>query len=872
MDKLLITPTLLSLAAGAAAIFAAGIWWLIRIRQNRIWLPTVRILRLESPQLPKLRMIRPPLIPFLCFLLSAAALFFFTLRPKQPLYTPLEREQVKIHVFFDMSASTSDNFSIDSYAQLASKLVAPLLGKGRVSVATSHDQEVIEVKAASDVDKLIHSRGFHRAGLRLGSALQGQLEKMGTMDRLFIVSDRDQHSWSDFNWQYLVDDMEVLWVPTLPESRVDRTNYFINKVSLVSSPSAMTMDWEISIERSDASADATGGLKVSYGNQILADVPWSMPPGMSKVVVKASWPTNALGGSANSSKQSLAWSLEGLPSDSISLDNTFRTAVTGIGQHVTLIGAAAGEQILDDPSHQLAVSLEILGLRLRRFDRIEQPGPDAVEYPFWVIVGGDSPMDSYCPASLTQARLAFSATSKENMLRAMPKIWLVPTSLEANYSDLCWCYFRLLKSDLTAAAKPNFCQDITNRDSYVRVLTSLGAKQIGGSVGSEEDAIAFSGADEVSGLQVLAFTLPLRPSRKTGIDHAKLPILVKELLAWQNLLDIRDNTSSWPRIADNTKEMASTDALGTRENALALSNVPYGESILESMPIESMPPKWTAQVIASVKQLPMKKDRDDPTPWILVCAIIILVAMIIELIWYSGLAVLKLMRRRSDVALLFALGIGLYGESSWAQIALPTLGYPSAKMSFATIGIELSQRTSLSLAKEPESFSAPTDDLLGLPMIWAQNAAFVSDKEGVLLEEIARWLKRGGILLVEGNQSREALLKLTSRSFRGTGESHGWTAIPPDHALMRSFYLLDSLPNCGGEVWSGFHFDDRLAILAIPMPFLEKISDGRSQVSCNPQLTQEILTRTFVNILMMSLSTDYKKDQIHLPEILKRLR
>ena len=30
--------------------------------------------------------------------------------------------------------------------------------------------------------------------------------------------------------------------------------------------------------------------------------------------------------------------------------------------------------------------------------------------------------------------------------------------------------------------------------------------------------------------------------------------------------------------------------------------------------------------------------------------------------------------------------------------------------------------------------------------------------------------------------------------------------------------------------------------------------------------------RAFINLLMVALTTDYKKDQVHLPEILKRLR
>src|SRR5690606_1329533 len=133
------------------------------------------------------------------------------------------------------------------------------------------------------------------------------------------------------------------------------------------------------------------------------------------------------------------------------------------------------------------------------------------------------------------------------------------------------------------------------------------------------------------------------------------------------------------------------------------------------------------------------------------------------------------------------------------------------------------------------------------------------------------WLKRGGLLVIQSQVSDERLDVLTKRlkmdQLRST-----WQPIPPDHELLRSFYLLDSLPMCFGKVWRGYHYDSRLSILVTPYDFLGAVKDAGSPSVCDNPVDHERSVRIFVNLVMVALATDYKKDQIHLPEILKRLR
>lgn len=158
------------------------------------------------------------------------------------------------------------------------------------------------------------------------------------------------------------------------------------------------------------------------------------------------------------------------------------------------------------------------------------------------------------------------------------------------------------------------------------------------------------------------------------------------------------------------------------------------------------------------------------------------------------------------------------------------------------------------------------------PWIWTHKLSDLTDANGKFKIEIVNWIKKGGFLVIENVKDTGELNLAIKDHFSHHSFTPEWKPIPPDHEIMRSFYLLDSLPQCSGGSWQGFIFDDRLAILVIPFRFLESLSDNPSVQECKSSLNREQMVRTFVNILMVAMATDYKKDQIHLPEILKRLR
>ena len=198
--------------------------------------------------------------------------------------------------------------------------------------------------------------------------------------------------------------------------------------------------------------------------------------------------------------------------------------------------------------------------------------------------------------------------------------------------------------------------------------------------------------------------------------------------------------------------------------------------------------------------------------------------------------------------------------SALSSVALLTVQQAKG-WQFTRLAQEVQKRTSLVLMPTIQVRNAKTFNTS--PWLWVQDIAFADDIA------IAQWLRKGGMLVVEG-ASAESLTAFTVRTFGMQAGS--WQNIPLDHELMRSFYLLNALPVCNEQRWRGFTFAGRLAIVVMPHRLLPYMRDKHIDVPCLQQTGQEMATRIFINLLMVALAGDYKKDQVHLPEILKRLR
>ena len=399
----------------------------------------------------------------------------------------------------------------------------------------------------------------------------------------------------------------------------------------------------------------------------------------------------------------------------------------------------------------------------------------------------------------------------------------------------------------------------------------------------------------------MAFTLPLEPSVLTGIDHARFPLIMKSLLQIEQG-GAREAIASWPRIPDSS-------LTGIESRDLPLSNVPAVESVMLRAPEADLPPLFDRPVsnlenIGAVDPA-TSKEQTNPWPWVKGLAAAAGAALAFEGMWHAGrsLAVRGFLRSLGLLSVLLCAGVsGLLGGAGRARGDVDIIfagsgsnAVPAAGARFNRLSREVTSRTSITVSPVPQvwnpaSLAVGAEKPSGIdqPWLWSNGLqpvlagggpTPVSGVAGRLSPVTGRWLRRGGFLVIEGVSNKEIL----DAAFKVEFPTGSWAPVPTDHELMRSFYLLDSLPACAPAIWHQFDFDGRVAAVAIPQRLTEMLRDGAAveatrcpgeRLGKSPATLdgREKGYRAFVNLLMVALTTDYKKDQVHLPEILKRLR
>ena len=876
LQSLSISLTIPAMICLVAILVAVFVWLLIRKKRMRSWVPTLRLIELETSQLPKLKFVKPPILAFLCFLLCVASLLFFTMKPTQKVYRDVEPGQVRTHVFLDLSPSVSYMLPIEQYRQKVSALLDDYIQVNSFSINASGKFPIQSIGSSEALQEYLESIDYHRAGVKLGQAVHRSLEQVGKIDRLIVVSDRDRSSWNDFNWQFLQSKFDVFFAPVRENSDTVE-NFFVEKIQLVSSSDEASFRWEVILARNEAGPERDIQLVASTFDKELARKVLHFPSGVRELQDNFEIYRSKLQGLGIQAEENVpvVWQLElveraqlNTQNDGIAMDNTFRSYLTELKQDVLVISEPQGEQFLEDPIHHLSIALELVGFQLRRMDRVPADQQSLYQYPFWVLSGGArGSYQDFCPSSLIKRRLAQQSTMEgARGAQPLPKVWLLPLSLSADYQSLCQCFATFVERDASVGRKmPLYCEDVETRDQYVSVMRSLGARQVGGQVDDILQAIAWSYQDKQTGLEVLSFTLPLQPRFNTGLSYTSLPIMVRTLLEWQGLLASGNEQSQgdWVRLSDITA-LKGVDA-----SDLAASNVPIAESVAQQLNDESMPKIWSNQSDQSRQAKFALEQDDDPRLWIYLCLLLILLTVVIEVVGVFGSRLWHLTKKaRANTLVVFLLLFFGGSPDLSASVKVNLFGYDNRLESLQTLARDVASRTSIELDREPKNSREIGEELLVEGWIWAANPGLVTESNGQLKPEILAWLKRGGMLIIENVSQAESIKVNSLREY----VDDGWKAIPPDHEIMRSFHLLDSLPKCRESVWHGYHFDGRVAVITLPFSLLDQLAARPVPINCPDSVDRERATRIFINLLMVALATDYKKDQIHLPEILKRLR
>jgi|GEM_PF-1844200 len=868
----IMTPTMMSAAAIASLLGAAFMWFVVRKRQRTVWIPTLRILDLEAKRLPKLRLSSTSWVSFAVFLICALMFAGLALRPELVRYEQHGTGKMRVHVLVDSSPSMAAWLTREELIQKVIGIWSRLSDEAEVSMSVSERGVAMKIESADDIRTLMGAGDYQRSGLKIGEAVKELVGQVPDNDALILVSDSDQSSWDGFNWRAINDQSKVLRASV--DNGQAQSNIFINAGRVVNAPPAAKIVYEFEVVRNFDQEESSGKLAVSMDGKRLKEESFVIPVGKKSAMVRVSWGVEGRGSDV-SRDEILEATLVGVTNNALTSDDTFRSYLKWNRRKLLLAAPATGERQLEDSAYHLDVALETIGFEVQRQDKIISSESEINRYPLWISVSsGPNAMQS-CPSGLPGLRA--SRQSAQN-IADLPeaRIWLVPSGRDSDYRQLCHCLHRIMLSESNDSAEPSYCSESTSREGWIEILKSTGGKQVGGAVGEEKGSIAWSFSEPASKISLLALTAPLMPRLDSSIRYSTLPLLLRQLLQWHGALGPKRQVLTerdWPRVESIVEYWNDVEAGKGNDQTILLSNVPYGESKLASLSRADLPPLLTEQLQKSLRSTVSREDETDPQLFFRVGVLMVLLAMMFEVV-YRVRRQTRMRARKAETAVVAMLvSLMFWGGRADAQVEVVTLGSQKSVMELTGLASEVEARTSIELRRESKGFTENDQELFRQPWLWVLNAEDIRGKNGALRDDLATWMVRGGFFVLHGAVWSDADLQNLTAALRKISRTElQWTPIPPDHEIMRSFYLLDALPECAGRAWRGLQFDGRLAALAPSIDLLALLKDKPSTTPCESVLTREQATRIFVNIMMVSLATDYKKDQIHLPEILKRLR
>jgi hypothetical protein len=208
----------------------------------------------------------------------------------------------------------------------------------------------------------------------------------------------------------------------------------------------------------------------------------------------------------------------------------------------------------------------------------------------------------------------------------------------------------------------------------------------------------------------------------------------------------------------------------------------------------------------------------------------------------------------------------------------------TSRAGLAGLSVIVNRRTAAELA-DPVGIDVATDELSFYPLIYWPLAADAALPSATAADNIKTYMAHGGTLLFDtrnkggGNALENPLGNL--REIARVLDIPPLAPVPAEHVLARAYYLLPDFPGrwtgpvwveqvrehdrdgvasviAGGNDWAGAWAMDNFQ-----RPMFPVVPGGERQ--------REQAFRFGINLVMYTLTGNYKADQVHLPAIIERL-
>lgn len=223
------------------------------------------------------------------------------------------------------------------------------------------------------------------------------------------------------------------------------------------------------------------------------------------------------------------------------------------------------------------------------------------------------------------------------------------------------------------------------------------------------------------------------------------------------------------------------------------------------------------------------------------------------------------------------------------------------KSGLSGLTLFLSQRTALE-AGEPVGVDPARDELAFFPLLYWPILPGAPKPPQAVLDRVDAYMKHGGTVLFDTRDAIEASMTgseaqtpgmQTLRSMLSSLDIPELEPVPRDHVLTKTFYLLRDFPGRfnSGQTWvEALPREDEDETSSRPARGGDGVSpiiitsndlagawamapDGQPMLPLSPgePRQREFAFRAGVNIVMYTLTGNYKADQVHVPALIERL-
>ncbi len=214
-----------------------------------------------------------------------------------------------------------------------------------------------------------------------------------------------------------------------------------------------------------------------------------------------------------------------------------------------------------------------------------------------------------------------------------------------------------------------------------------------------------------------------------------------------------------------------------------------------------------------------------------------------------------------DIAELSVPGASIHRAAAWQRLLFELIQTTSVEANPSTVQID---------PEDPDLFAHPLTVLIG--------RGALPELSDDAVEQLRRYVSYGGFLFFDdASGSRDGPFAQSVRTLcRRLFPTRPMAPLPGDHSLYRAFFLLDRPVGrvAISEVLEGVTLGPVTPIVYCPNDLsgaLHRGEDGRDRfpVVPNGELQRKEAIKLGVNLVMYSLTSNYKHDQAHVLELMR---